>query len=81
MKQLLLILSVAVAGCTQIPELDDQETPELLRAKYPQLVPLRETLGPPVSPKDEAKEVEEELARRSDSLDKRAAALSAREID
>ncbi|KUJ80560.1 hypothetical protein AVO45_05810 [Ruegeria marisrubri] len=81
MKHLPLILLVAAAGCTQIPELDEQETPALLRAKYPALTPLQETLGPPVSPKDEAKEVEEELARRSETLDKRAKALNARDID
>ncbi|TMV08030.1 hypothetical protein FGK63_11325 [Ruegeria sediminis] len=81
MKPLLLILIAAAAGCTQIPELEERETPELLRAKFPRLVPLQDTLGPPVDPVDEAGKVEEELTKRREALGKRADALHAAQTD
>lgn len=77
MRPLFLILPLFCVACTNVPELDDKLTPQLRNAQYPKLVPLHETLGPPVSPRDEAAELEEQLNARVASLQARAQRLQA----
>lgn len=42
-----LALVVALAGCTQFPDLDETETPGVADAPYPRLVPLDSLLEAP----------------------------------
>ncbi len=76
MKPLLpLVLLLSVAGCTEIPQLEGDDTAAITNASYPKLIPLEETLGQPVNPEGEAAVVEEELNERAKSLDQKAKAL------
>lgn len=70
-----------MAACTQVPELNDKVSPQLKNAKYPKLVPIDQTLGPPVAPEEEAKKVTEQLEARRDSLKRRASALQKPVVD
>lgn len=78
---LALTILVALAACTQVPELEDHLTPQLRRADYPTLIPLDETLGPRPDPAAEATEIEEELAARVAALQNRARALQTPVVD
>ncbi|MEO1107893.1 MAG: hypothetical protein AAFX90_08235 [Pseudomonadota bacterium] len=71
----LLILSLALAGCADIPELDGSESRLVQKAAYPRLIPLQDTLGAPVDPVNEAPEVEDDLNARAEALRKKADAL------
>ncbi len=70
-----LILTVVLASCADIPELDGVEPRGIQKAAYPRLIPLQDTLGAPVDPVSEAEEVEEDLTTRSEALKKKAEAL------
>ncbi|MDA7967243.1 hypothetical protein [Ruegeria sp.] len=76
MKPLILIpLMLICAACADFPELDGREAPDLRKAPYPRLIPLQDTLGPPVDPVNEAVEVEDDLLARSEALARKAQAL------
>ncbi|WP_037307702.1 hypothetical protein [Ruegeria halocynthiae] len=77
----LLILILACAGCTNFPELEGREPPNINSARFPKLIPLQENLGPPANPTAEAIEVEEDLTARSEQLQKKAAELQKAEIN
>ncbi|WP_170513157.1 hypothetical protein [Ruegeria atlantica] len=77
----LLILMLACAGCTDIPELEGRELPELESARYPKLIPLQENLGPAVDPVNEAAVVEEDLIARREELEKKSEELQNAEIN
>ncbi|MCA0869619.1 hypothetical protein LCL97_02160 [Seohaeicola saemankumensis] len=70
-----------VAGCTQVPELNDTVTDDLSSSKYPALVPLAPTLGTRPAPQDEAERLESSLNGRRDRLKSRASGLQAGIID
>ncbi|WP_108858991.1 hypothetical protein [Ruegeria sp. Alg231-54] len=71
----LLVLLLTCAACTDFPELEGREQPNVRSAAYPKLVPLQDILGPPINPVNEAAEVEEDLTARREALAKRAEAL------
>ncbi len=71
----LIVLLIACAGCTDIPELEGSETAALRKAPYPRLIPLDDALGAPIDPISEANSVEEDLTARAEALTKRAEAL------
>ncbi|SLN31433.1 hypothetical protein [Ruegeria meonggei] len=77
----LLILFLACAGCTNFPELEGREQPDVKSARYPKLIPLQENLGPPIDPVNEAAEVEEDLLARREALQKKSEELQNVEID
>ncbi|MBO9452188.1 hypothetical protein J7426_18075 [Tropicibacter sp. R16_0] len=79
--RLAICLLPVLAACTQVPELEDKVSSQLKNAKYPKLVPIDETLGPPVAPEAEAQKVTDELEARRDSLKQRAAALQKPVVD
>ncbi len=69
------VLILICAGCADVPELDGSEPPSVKAAPYPRLIPLQDTLGPPLDPVNEATEVEDELTARSEALAAKARAL------
>lgn len=71
----LLILTLALMGCADIPELDGSESRSVQKAAYPPLIPLQDSLGTPIDPASEATEVEEDLNARAEALRKKAEAL------
>lgn len=77
----LLALFIFCAGCADFPELDGSEPASVKSARYPRLIPLQDTLGPPVDPVSEAAEVEEDLTARSEALSKKAQALQNAQIN
>ncbi|MDP5216642.1 hypothetical protein Q5Y75_05380 [Ruegeria sp. 2205SS24-7] len=72
---------LAVTACTNVPELDDEISPQLRNSRYPALIPLEDALGPPVDPQAEAQEIEEELEARAAALQNRARQLQAPQPD
>jgi len=82
MKPAILIgMIVASAGCTNIPELEGSEAPSLRTAPYPVLIPLSGDLSQPANPKQQATDVEEELASRSEALAQKAQDLQDAQIN
>ncbi|WP_170759148.1 hypothetical protein [Ruegeria lacuscaerulensis] len=77
----LLILVLACSGCTNFPELEGRELANVKSARYPELIPLQENLGPPANPVSEAVEVEEDLVERRKELQKKARKLQRAKID
>ena len=77
----LMILILACSGCADFPELEGREQPDVRSARYPKLIPLQESLGPPVDPVNEAVEVEEDLVARRKELEKKAQKLQNEEIN
>ncbi|WP_109311963.1 hypothetical protein [Ruegeria sp. AU67] len=77
----LLVLLLTCAACTDFPELEGREQPNVRSAAYPKLVPLQDILGPPIDPVSEAAEVEEDLTARSEALAKKAEALQNAKIN
>lgn len=71
----LIPLLLICAACADFPELEGREAPDVRKAPYPRLIPLQDTLGPPVDPVSEAEEVEEDLLARSEALTQKAQAL------
>ncbi|MCL6284770.1 hypothetical protein M3P21_14630 [Ruegeria sp. 2012CJ41-6] len=68
---------LAVTACTNVPELEDELSPQLRDSRYPKLIPLEDALGPPVDPQTEAREIEDELEARAAALQNRARQLQA----
>ncbi|WP_170558112.1 hypothetical protein [Ruegeria atlantica] len=77
----LLVLLLTCAACTDFPELEGREQPNVRSAKYPKLIPIQDILGPPIDPVSEAAEVEEDLTARSEALAKKAEALQNAQIN
>ncbi|MEX0367669.1 MAG: hypothetical protein AB3N22_16490 [Ruegeria sp.] len=75
------IVLIALAGCTQVPALDERLTPDLRNAPYPRLIPLDDALGPPHNPQQEASELEDQLTARRDQLAARARLLQTPVVD
>lgn len=67
----LFCLPLILAACTQFPELDRTQTPELKAAPYPDLIPLEPLLA-------RARMPGADPARTEASLDSRLAGLRAR---
>lgn len=76
-----LVLLSFCAACADIPELDGSESASVRSARFPRLIPLQETLGPPADPVSEAAEVEEELTARSEALSNKARALQNAQVN
>ncbi|MFA3915940.1 hypothetical protein [Ruegeria hyattellae] len=72
---------LAATACTNVPELEDELSPQLRDARFPKLIELDKALGPPVDPESEAKEIEQELDARAAALQKRARQLQAPQPD
>ncbi|MCX8954497.1 hypothetical protein OU790_13750 [Ruegeria sp. NA] len=70
-----LPLILSCAACADIPELEGSEPAAVRSAPYPRLIPLQETLGPPVDPIHQAAAVEDDLTQRSNALAQKAQAL------
>ncbi|MBY6139246.1 hypothetical protein KUV26_07315 [Leisingera daeponensis] len=75
-----LLLAVAAAACTRVPELEDRLTPDLRSADYPRLLPLDDALEPLDPPQQASQELKNELDARSDRLKRRAEAVKKAEI-
>jgi len=78
---LTLAALLAVASCTQVPELDATIPDHLRNAPYPELVPLDGSLATVLPPQDQAAEIEQSLVARRDRLQGRAKALNAPVVD
>ncbi|WP_164661019.1 hypothetical protein [Tropicibacter sp. Alg240-R139] len=79
--RLAICLLPVLAACTQVPELNEKVSSQLQDAKYPELLPLDQALGPPIAPEAEARKVTQQLEARRDSLKRRAAALQNPVVD
>lgn len=77
----ILLLTAGLAGCVQVPELDERIPAARRTAPYPDLIPLDGALGAPVDPEQEATELQETLEVRSAALRSRAGAVQAPVID
>ncbi|GHF61554.1 hypothetical protein [Seohaeicola zhoushanensis] len=71
---------LALAACTQVPELGDVVPPDLRAADYPALIPLDTELTAPADPAAEAERLSGALNARADRLKRRARELSARTV-
>ncbi|NIZ59637.1 hypothetical protein DL239_01460 [Sedimentitalea sp. CY04] len=69
------VLTLMATACTRVPELEDQLTPDLKSADYPDLIPLEQALAPLPLPETQSAELEQQLLSRSASLQQRARAL------
>ena len=67
---------LALAACTQVPELGAVVPPDLRAAEYPQLIPLGPELSVPQDPGAEAERVSDNLNARVARLKRRAQALN-----
>jgi len=66
----------ALAGCIQVPELE-QAVPEwVATADYPELIPLGDEFTTQTTPLDQAEEIETELSARRTRLQAKAKALN-----
>lgn len=68
-------LLAGVAGCVEVPALDDGISRELRKADYPTLQPIPNVLAQKPLPAESAEDVQEELEARKARLQRRAAAL------
>jgi hypothetical protein len=70
-----LAAALGLAGCIEVPALDDTVTESLRDAPYPALLPTNTlmTVGP--LPSDQASDIERDLVARRGALDARAARL------
>jgi len=73
---LALIATLAIAGCTNVPELDATIPSHLRDAPYPKLVRLEHIVGTAQSPREQAEEIEETLEARRKRLQSRARRLT-----
>ena len=80
MKRLIFVLSATLAGCGDIPALDQAISPEAERADYPVLLPLDDSLAP-TNGQITGPDLEASLAPRLAALRARAAAMRRPVID
>lgn len=71
----LICSGIALAGCSTQPELQNQITPEMRAADYPQLLPLDQALSPLPSPQSENERLQKHLDARGNTLQRRAERL------
>lgn len=68
--------ALLVAGCAQIPQLDDTLSASLESADYPALAPIETLLIPLPEPRERSEEVRQDLESRRDALQARARRLN-----
>jgi hypothetical protein len=81
MAWLVMPTCLLALSCTQVPELDATIPESLLTAPYPALIPLEYMAPTGASPREDAEQIENELAARRERLAARAAALNAPILD
>lgn len=69
------VLMVALAACTQFPELDDSVSPEVRQADFPPLVPLAPLLAANTSEPTRGADIAASLQSRVAGLNARASRL------
>ena len=75
------ILALALAACTQFPELDRTIGPEAEAADYPALIPLEPVLARVEGAPERNAETEAEVQARAEALRARAEALRGGVVD
>lgn len=75
------LLSLALAACTQFPELEDTIGPEAEAADYPGFIPLGPVLAEAAAAPSRQDETEDTVAERAESLKARAEALRGGVVD
>lgn len=68
--------ALLLAGCAQIPQLDDTVPANLESADYPALAPIETLLVPLPDPQDRSEDVQQDLESRRDALQDRARRLN-----
>ena len=72
---LALTLGLALAGCIQVPELDEIGDPKAQSADYPDLIPLGPVVARSTDPVQASAELKADLTGRTAALQRRADAL------
>jgi hypothetical protein len=75
------LIGLALAGCTQFPELDRTITPEVEAADYPALIPLEPVLAGTTIAPDRGADTEEAVQARAAALRARADRLRGGVVD
>lgn len=70
-----VLVSLAVAGCTQFPDLDHTQTDALYDADYPALVPIEPILAGITPPGDLPQQTRDDITTRLSALRGRADSL------
>lgn len=72
----ILVPALLLAGCAQIPQLDDTVSASLESADYPALAPIDTLLIPLPDPQERSEDVRQDLEGRRDALQDRARKLN-----
>ncbi len=76
----MLVPALLLAGCAQIPKLDETVSDDLENADYPALAPIETLLVPLPDPQERSKDVQQELQGRLANLQDRARRLNDRPV-
>ncbi|OWU69046.1 hypothetical protein ATO3_23300 [Marinibacterium profundimaris] len=77
---LLLALGLGLAGCIEVPALDEAGDPALETADYPELIPLGPILAASTDPVTQAADLQADLQGRAARLQRQADALRGSDV-